>query len=118
MLRDDSTAAGEVDSSWLDALADELGDPALRVLVDAALTRQHEIARLWPDDETAATADLRRERVDALKRELRHDFAAALVPLGRDEPVTWRAVPPFLTAPGPAPKIERLLDTASHPAPG
>lgn len=59
-------------------LAWKLGDETLTELTDAADERAVEIRNLWPDDQSEAAAERRRELLAALDRELRHDFAAAL----------------------------------------
>jgi hypothetical protein len=63
---------------WLQGLAEDLDDDAMRAIVATARDRQQEIVDLWPDDETQTTRALRQQKLAALAQDLRRDLAAAL----------------------------------------
>ena len=63
---------------WFAYLAEKLELGALTAVAEAAMTRENEIGELWSGDESAPTAALRQERLDALYRDLWQQFAEAL----------------------------------------
>jgi hypothetical protein len=72
-------APGDLDAMWwLASLGEELDDPALDAFMPSALERWHEIQALWPGDDSEETSRLREEQLAAVRRDIRHRFAAAL----------------------------------------